>query len=250
MLKPARYYLAGLAVALAALVAAELIWLPAPLKTASGMQWIEMIDWLFNLLALAPLSFAIGALLGLFRHGGWRGLSILLQLLRLVIAGLGLIGAGYVLFAPEKLFLLLVLIGAAVPLVFADMFISEILHRVRAGKAYNSGMQQGRRGKRSRKALKWLPKRSIAALLVTVVLILALVCPTGYQVTYPGMTLNMNRYAHVESGAQGARSTVFSCSTDQLCRLIGCMRSCCPCTALRKYPRMSPRLQNRMHRSF
>jgi PDZ domain-containing protein len=202
MLKPARYYLFGLAAALASLVAAELIWLPAPIKTSSGMQWIEMIDWLFKLLALAPLSWAMGALLGLFRQGGWRGYSILLQLLRLVIAGLGLVGAGYVLFAPEKLFILLILIVAAVPLVFADMFISEVLQRVRVGKTYNDGMQQGRRVKRSRKALKWMPKRSITALLVTVLLILALVCPTGYQVTYPGMTLNMNRYAHVEGGVQ------------------------------------------------
>ncbi|WP_139992398.1 PDZ domain-containing protein [Paenibacillus paridis] len=202
MLKPARFYLFGIALALGCLVAAELIWVPAPIRTSGGMQWIEMIDWLFNLVALVPLAWAVGALLGLFRDKLWRGVGILLQLLRIMIAGLGFAAAGYVFFAPKLLFLLLVLIGAAAPFVFADMLISEMRNRIKAdGQAEGAkpaASMQTRRGR-----LIWLPKRSGIALVLTLLLLLALLCPTGYLVTYPGMTLNLNRYAHVEGGGRG-----------------------------------------------
>ena len=202
MLKPARYYLFGLAVALACLVAAELIWLPAPLRTGSGMQWIEMIDRLFNALALVPLSWAFAALLGVWQQRNWKSFAILLQLLRLITAGLGIVGAGYVLLAPEKLFQLLVVIGAAAPLVFMDMLLSEGLERARAAKVLRE-VELRASAKKWRLTLLWLPRRGIVVLIITIVLLLALLCPTGYQVTYPGMTLNMNRYAHVERGNQG-----------------------------------------------
>jgi len=202
MLKPARYYLFGLAVALACLVAAELIWLPAPLRTGSGMQWIEMIDRLFNALALVPLSWAFAALLGVWQQRNWKSFAILLQLLRLITAGLGIVGAGYVLLAPEKLFQLLVVIGAAAPLVFMDMLLSEGLERTRAAKVLRE-VELRASAKKGRLTLLWLPRRGIVVLIITIVLLLALLCPTGYQVTYPGMTLNMNRYAHVERGNQG-----------------------------------------------
>ena len=202
MLKPARFYLFGLAVALACLVAAELIWLPAPLRTGSGMQWIEMIDRLFNALALVPLSWAFAALLGVWQQRNWKSFAILLQLLRLITAGLGIVGAGYVLLAPEKLFQLLVVIGAAAPLVFMDMLLSEGLERTRAAKVLRE-VELRASAKKGRLTLLWLPRRGIVVLIITIVLLLALLCPTGYQVTYPGMTLNMNRYAHVERGNQG-----------------------------------------------
>lgn len=202
MLKPARYYLFGLAVALACLVAAELIWLPAPLRTGSGMQWIEMIDRLFNGLALVPLSWTFGALLGVWQQRSWNRVVIIWLLLRLVIAGLGIIGTGCVLLAPEKLFQLLVVIGAAVPLIFIDMLLSEGLERARAAKVLQEGKPLSSVARRRMMPL-WLPRRGGAALLITIVLLIALLCPTGYLVTYPGMTLNMNRYAHVEGGNQG-----------------------------------------------
>ncbi|WP_054024127.1 PDZ domain-containing protein [Bacillus sp. FJAT-28004] len=198
MLKPARYYIFGLALALACLAAAELIWLPAPLKTSGGMQWIEMIDWLFNILAIVPISWALGALLSVWQQRKRRGWTLVLQLVRLLIAGLGVIGAGYVLFAPEKLYDLLLIIVAAVPLVFVDMLLSEGLERSRAAKASSVGGNHSNALMRLL-SLLWLPKRGVIVLTVTIVLLLVLLCPTGYRVTYPGMTLNMNRYAHVEN---------------------------------------------------
>lgn len=199
MLKPARYYIAGLAISLICLIAAELIWLPAPLRTAGGMQWIEMIDRLFYGVALVPLSFAVGAGVGLIIHWGKRGfMHLLLQFIRLIIVVLGLVGAGLILFAPQKLMLLLIVCVAAIPLLFVDMLLSEILIRIQArtGGGLN---YTGRGGKR----LSLLPWRSGSLLVVSVLLLLVFLCPTSYQVLYPGMTMNLNRYAHVEGGQSG-----------------------------------------------
>lgn len=202
MWKAARYYLFGLAVSLACLAAAELIWLPAPLRTDSGMQWIEMIDWLFNVLALVPLSWTFGAMVGIWEQRRMKGIAGVLLLLRLAITILGLAGAGLVLLTPEKLLQLLFVIGAAALLVFIDMLLSEALERARAVTEEEEGELRSD-AKRGQRRLPWLPKRSGVILLITVLLLLALLYPTGYQVTYPGMTLNMNRYAHVEGGESG-----------------------------------------------
>lgn len=217
--------------ALACLIAAELIWLPAPIQTSGGMEWIEMIDSLFNLLAIVPLSWALGALLGLLQYRRDRRVSnavqfnrerlsvimpekadrvrgakaitrlrvvktlrVFLQLLRLVIVMLGLAGAVFIGLAPERLILIFVCIGTAAPLIVLDMLFSEALSEHAA-----AGSGKGERQRR----LFHFPKRSSAVLLITAALLLALLCPTGYRVTYPGMTLNMNRYAHVEGGESG-----------------------------------------------
>lgn len=202
MRKPAVYYIFGIAIAFACLVASELIWLPAPLKTGSGMQWIEMIDWLFYFLAIVPLSWAAGASLGIWQQRKRFGFAIVMQLLRLVVAGLSIVGAGYVLLEPEKLFQLLLIIGAAVPLVYADLLLSEGIERKRLARLKGAEEGYSYAGKSSL-IPHWLPRRGAIVLLVTIMLLVALLFPTGYQVTYPGMTLNMNRYAHVEGGQHG-----------------------------------------------
>lgn len=202
MWKAERYYLFGLAVALACLAAAELIWLPAPLRTDSGIQWIEMIDWLFNVMALVPLSWASGAMVGIWERRRMKDFAAVLLLLRLAITALGLAGAGIVLFTPQKLLQLLIVIGAAALLVFIDMLLSEALERALAVKEEEEGELRSN-AKRGRGRLLWLPMRSGVILLITVLMLLALLYPTGYQVTYPGMTLNMNRYARIEGGESG-----------------------------------------------
>lgn len=206
-MKPVRYYTFGLAIAIACLIAAELIWLPAPLQIMGGVQWIEMIDRLFYVLALVPLSWLAGAWLGYMKQRKARRLSGtgmishsraakvlfgLLQLLRLVIGALALGGAGFVLFAFEKLLLVLILVVAPVPFIIVDMLLSEAL-----------AAEPGTYGKEGFRGLLKIPKRSGTLLLVTAALLAAFLWPTGYEVTYPGMTLNMNHYAHVEGGESG-----------------------------------------------
>ncbi|WP_424766795.1 PDZ domain-containing protein [Paenibacillus sp. sgz302251] len=199
-MKPIRYYLLGLAVALFYLGAAELIWLPGPLKTGGGMQWIEIIDVLFYGLALTPLSWTAGAIWSILakQREPWNGFGMLLQLLRLVIAGLGLTGAVLVLFAPERLMPLLTVIGITMPLIFMEMLLSESLACTKASPSPDSARYSiiERAPRRLR-----MPWRSLLTLLTTTVLLLIMLYPTGYRVTYPGMTIDMNRYAHVESGA-------------------------------------------------
>lgn len=203
MLKPTRYYITGLALVLIAIVAAELIWLPAPLRTAGGMQWIEMIDRIFYSMAIIPLSFATGGLIGLIKQWGRVGImQLLLQFIRLIIVLLGLTGARFILLAPQKLLLLLIIIVSAIPLLFVDMLLSEALERADKRNKGKLGMADGR-SRRGRRRLLSMPWRSGAVLLISLVLLLALLCPTGYQVTYPGMTMNLNRYAHVEGGQSG-----------------------------------------------
>ncbi|WP_461671265.1 hypothetical protein, partial [Mycobacterium tuberculosis] len=56
-------YITGLIAAFVYLIGAELIWLPAPVVTGGGMEWIEWIDYLYYGLAIVPLCWLAGALL-------------------------------------------------------------------------------------------------------------------------------------------------------------------------------------------
>lgn len=176
-----RMYVIGLFVAVGCLVAAELIWLPAPLHTGGGMQWIEFIDWLFYLLAAVPLCWLMGAFSGIIgQPWTWSWTALLPRLLRLIIMVLSTGAVIIIWFAKDRLDWLLVCTVIVVPLLFIDMFISEIAAR-------------------SRK----MPWHSISALALMAALLLVFLWPTGYSVTYPGMTLNLNRYAHIEGGEKG-----------------------------------------------
>lgn len=193
--KNRNYYVIGLVVSLCYLAAAELIWLPAPLKTSAGMQWIEMIDWLLMLLALPPLLWAAGAAVGSVHlrraYAGQADRSqcsklmyVLLYILKQVVIAVSLCVAGIALFDSEKLMLILLIIVVSALLVGLDMLLSEMIGWDAIGKPR-------------------FPKRTLLLWTGIAIILALLVSPTGYNVTYPGMTLNMNRYAHVENGAAG-----------------------------------------------
>lgn len=137
------------------------------------MQWIEMIDWLYYVLAIIPLSWAIGAGCLLAASQG-----LMTRILRgFIVAGnLVLIG---LLFANASMTAMLTVLAAAAILVLIDMLVSGSRERGRA------------------------PWRTVGSIAVIVLILGILLVPTGYNVTYPGMTLNMNRYAHVQGGAEG-----------------------------------------------
>ncbi|MDQ0111810.1 PDZ domain-containing protein [Paenibacillus harenae] len=193
--KHRNYYVIGLVVSLVYLAAAELIWLPAPLKTSAGMEWIEMIDWLLMLLALPPLLWAAGAALGIVAlrkaYAGQSNRSrrnklayVLLYILKQAVIAVSLCVAGIALFDSEKLMLILLFIGISALLVVLDMLLSEMFDWDLIGKPR-------------------FPKRTVLLWMGIAIVLALLVSPTGYNVTYPGMTLNMNRYAHVENGTAG-----------------------------------------------
>ncbi|WP_164821805.1 PDZ domain-containing protein [Paenibacillus koleovorans] len=52
-----------------------------------------------------------------------------------------------------------------------------------------------------------MPRRSLALTAASALLLLALAMPTSYMVTYPGITINMSRYAQVEGGTAHAPMT-------------------------------------------
>lgn len=168
-----RLYYIGFLAAVFSLVGAELIWLPAPARTAGGMQWIEWIDWLYYGLAVIPLCWAAGA--------AWmlRGTesTVVIRVIRIVIVAICALLALGILFDADHLLRLAIIGGClTVPFIIADLTLGE--RRERGG----------------------FPWRSTTALIGIGLAVCALLVPTGYIVTYPGMTLNLNRYAHVEGG--------------------------------------------------
>lgn len=167
-----RLYYTGFIAAIVSLIAAELIWLPAPLQTSNGTQWIEMIDWLYYALSLIPLCWAVGALL---QYSGTT--SAALRSLRGAIILLNAALAVCIWVFPRNLLLLAIAgAAAAVILIVVDLWIGE------------------------RKERGGFPWRSGGAVLAIAIVFAMLLVPTGYSVTYPGMTMNLNRYAQVGGG--------------------------------------------------
>ncbi|RIX54031.1 PDZ domain-containing protein [Paenibacillus nanensis] len=170
-----RLYYTGLIAAIVSLIGAELIWLPAPLKTPGGAQWIEMIDWLYYGLSIIPLCWAAGAALLASDTG-----SAAFRSLRAAIVLLSAALAVCIWLIPKHLLLLAIAgAAAAVVLMVADLWLSE------------------------RKERGGFPWRSGGAVLAITLSLCALLIPTGYSVTYPAMTMNLNRYAQVEGGRAG-----------------------------------------------
>ncbi|REK77503.1 PDZ domain-containing protein [Paenibacillus paeoniae] len=168
-----RFYYTGFIMAICSLIAAELIWIPAPLRTGGGVLWIEMINWLYYVLALIPFSWALGAgrMLLLSPRLIIRSLRIAIIVFNLVLAGL--------LIAQTSILTMLVILVAAAALVITDLLVSGSIVRGR------------------------VPWRTVVSIAVMAATLSLLLIPTRYSVTYPGMTLNMNRYAHVQGGAEG-----------------------------------------------
>ncbi|GLX69302.1 PDZ domain-containing protein [Paenibacillus glycanilyticus] len=192
MIRHARYYLAGMIVVLFFILAAELIWLPAPLQTSSGMLWIDMIDDLLYGLALIPLLWGIGAAVGIRRlwmDGGRGTRRRMLLCVRVLLLAASMAGFVFLLVKPDDLIIGLAVLGAGLLVLFVDLIWSDTVQRRLSGVG---------------KSLRW-PWRSLACLLALVALIACFAFPTNYNVTYPGLTMGMNRYAHVEGGKPEGR---------------------------------------------
>jgi PDZ domain-containing protein len=172
-----RFYLAGMAAAILLFIIGELVWLPDPIPFPGSARWIDLVDGLFYTLAAAPLLWAAASLRGLTEalrtRRFWPGLRSGLVL----VPAAGAVCAIAVFRAEQPLLIAAAgLFGAAWIAVFIDMaFIMR---------------SRGRR------------QTPVFALLGATMLILAaLFWPLPYMVTYPGITLNMNRYAQAEGGS-------------------------------------------------
>lgn len=172
-------YITGLIAAFVYLIGAELIWLPAPVVTGGGMEWIEWIDYLYYGLAIVPLCWLAGALLRYKDDIGNAHSPLYLRLSRGALAAASLASIVLLAFVPGMLELQIGAIAICALLMFSDLIVTEIAF-----------------------ARRWrFPWRGTALIAATAALLAILAWPTSYQVTYPGMTLNLNRYAEVEGGA-------------------------------------------------
>jgi len=159
-----RWYYAGFILIIFAVLAFELIWLPAPLVMRPHLEWIEVVDWLYYGVLVIPLCWFIGG----FRyissnHNNSSKLSRFPALL-IVIGSIGII---VLLLQPLKYIISVITLFVIVVLLIAV----EIV--------------------RSTPSVKKLG----AIIIGYAVVLLLLLCPTGYQVTYPAMTMNMSHYA-------------------------------------------------------
>ncbi|WP_173275584.1 PDZ domain-containing protein [Paenibacillus sp. NEAU-GSW1] len=182
-----RYYAASLVLSIIYIVFCELIWLPAPLRTPSGRLWIEMIDGLLYGLAILPLLLAIGASAGTYRLLGALGKKSGAVRWTIAVRGFAFaVNAAAIVLVfldPQRLLVNLVFIAAGFLVAFIDLMVSELA---------------GKRGWR-----RFVPVRSLIWLICIAALLGLFVYPTSYRVTYPAMTIAMNRYAHAEGGAAG-----------------------------------------------
>ncbi|MDU0200384.1 PDZ domain-containing protein [Paenibacillus sp. MAH-36] len=175
-----KLYYSAMVLTLVLVVLGELIWLPDPLRLSATIYWIDMIDELIYVLILIPLLWMAGSLIHLRSYRQQLGMWV--RAASIIVAGLACVII--LLTVPKKLeysagaFILTWL------LVLVDLFVNEL---------------QGRK----------LPIKTISLFAATIGLMLVMFWPTKYLVTYPGLTLNMNRYAHTsESNVHGDISGV------------------------------------------
>ncbi|MEK3883596.1 PDZ domain-containing protein [Paenibacillus sp. PL2-23] len=172
-----RLYVMGFLLSIISLAGAELIWLPAPVRTSWGAQWIELIDWLYYLIVLIPLIWAAGAASGLRAP---RNSPAVVIVIRVMIIAVSLLLAVGVLMDVSGWITAAIAGGAVVVvLIIADLAITEV---------------------RARSGFPWRSSFTVTGIALA---LCALLVPTGYNVTYPGMTLNLNRYAHIAGGYAG-----------------------------------------------
>ncbi|WP_165279955.1 PDZ domain-containing protein [Paenibacillus protaetiae] len=175
------FYLAGTIGVFIGILAGELIWIADPIRLPGGAEWIDLINPLYYGICLIPLLWLIGAVCSAAAASGLR--NRIIGIVSAVLSGGSLIGF----FALQRHLLIAVsLLVCAWLWTLVDLFAMEISARASAGS--------GRR--------RW-PLRSTATLLIILALLVLFGWPTSYRVTYPGLTMPMNRYAHVEGGSSG-----------------------------------------------
>ncbi|HUC92113.1 MAG TPA: PDZ domain-containing protein [Paenibacillus sp.] len=170
-------YLGGMAVAFFLFILGELVWLPDPVRLPGGPRWIDVLNLLVYLLAVAPAMWAISAWACvdavLRSRRKLRGAARSFAVLLLSLAAI----AAIVTFRPEPVRLSVTagLFGAAWLAVFLDLAYTE-------------------------RHLSRRSRLTMSAFGVTVILLGLLFWPTNYMVTYPGLTVDMSRYARAAGG--------------------------------------------------
>lgn len=165
-----RLYYLGMVLALILAVTGELIWLPDPLRLGARIYWIDAIDLLIYALALIPIIWMAGALWHMFSQ---RSIWLRVRSIAVIVASLA--SVIILLTIPKKVEISVSTFLITWLLVFTDLFFHERMRRK-------------------------MPVQSITVFGSTLCLLLVMFWPTNSMVTYPGLTLNMNRYAQANGG--------------------------------------------------
>ncbi len=182
------FYLLGFLIALVAIIFAELIWIPAPLLLGGSIQWVEVIDWFYYGLIAIPLCWAAGGIKSLDQKQ---------------LPGLPKSKLKCLLYKINKWIILVlsvanILLGIALSILILiesrDYKLLLCLTIVSAVLAF-IGLATGYFAQRKKKKKTFL--FSMIGIAAAFCLVLF---PIGYEVTYPGMTVDMNRYAAIEDG--------------------------------------------------
>lgn len=163
-----RLHYFGMALALLLVVIGELIWLSDPIRFGTKFFWIDALDLLVYLPALIPLIWMAAVVLRILAEGGVKFLSG-------AVLTSGAIAALTILTVPKHLEFSAGALAITWLFVFADLFFDE----------------------RNRRKI---PVRTLTVFIWVIGLLFIFLWPTSYLVTYPGLTMNMNRYAQVKGG--------------------------------------------------
>ena len=170
---------------LATIVFSGLVWLPDPLRFGEW-YWMDSVQILIGLVLPAiPLLWLAGALWGMLRGRTGKG-----QLLVRLGVAAGSLATSILLWMQAYHAWTIVLAAASWGLTVIDAGWSES-RALSANRTSPETVHTNRR---------W-PRKTLAKTGITLALLVFLLWPTPYLVTFPGMTINMNRYAAVEGGS-------------------------------------------------
>ncbi|WP_127533405.1 S16 family serine protease [Paenibacillus kobensis] len=173
-----KMYWTGIALAFLYIAAAELIWVPDPLRLPGGLTWLETIDRLLYAPALIALIWIAGAAAA-WQGEDQQGRRLLRKIPRVFVIGSGIAAMIAIIAAPRTVTVGIGLLVVNWLFVLIDLFVIELSDRNRRRR--------------------W-PMRTVTALAAQLALLAVMALPISYNVTYPGLTMNMNHYARVEGG--------------------------------------------------
>jgi PDZ domain-containing protein len=170
----------GMIIAFLFIIFGELIWLPDPIRLSHNTYWIQFMDELVYLGILTPLAWSISAVIALIHL--WKNrentnhslrLLALVRIATLISSMMVIYG---IIWALNHLLWIIAALAFAWLMTLLGIQVEEWI------------------------LIRKLPRKNLKLLAASIVLLMILLWPTSYLVTYPGLTLNLNQYAQVESG--------------------------------------------------
>jgi len=164
-------YKIGLILMPIVIIIGELMWVIDPLRLPGDLFLIDYIHILISLSSVIPFLWTVAALIS------WRSvLNRWIALIRGIVIVSSMVAGITILTAPKQYWMLGTSLVLSFVTVLIDLISAEYIRR------------------------RTFPGRSVLWTAGSVICLAILICPTPYLVTYPGITMNMNRYAQVADG--------------------------------------------------